>query len=80
MGTFFNSISSFMQVLMDPNEYDKLQTKLYAGFQNINDSVLVLAVPIALFSIISLWRKRKVLEVLGLGTQTAKNLWFAFVL
>ena len=74
MGTFFNSISSFMQVLMDPNEYDKLQTKLYASFQNINDSVLVLAVPIALFSIISLWRKRKVLEVMGLGTQTAKNL------
>ncbi|HRM19472.1 MAG TPA: iron chelate uptake ABC transporter family permease subunit, partial [Trichococcus flocculiformis] len=62
MGTFFNSISSFMQVLMDPNEYDKLQTKLYASFQNINDSVLVLAVPIAMFSIISLWRKRKVLE------------------
>ncbi|HRM37489.1 MAG TPA: iron chelate uptake ABC transporter family permease subunit [Trichococcus flocculiformis] len=74
IGTFFNSISSFMQVLMDPNEYDKLQTKLYASFQNINDSVLVLAVPIALFSIISLWRKRKVLEVMGLGTQTAKNL------
>ncbi|MFZ1667200.1 MAG: iron chelate uptake ABC transporter family permease subunit [Trichococcus flocculiformis] len=74
MGTFFNSISSFMQVLMDPNEYDKLQTKLYASFQNINDSVLVLAVPIAMFSIISLWRKRKVLEVMGLGTQTAKNL------
>ena len=77
MGTFFNSISSFMQVLMDPNEYDKLQTKLYASFQNINESVLVLAVPIALFSIISLWRKRKVLEVLGLGTQTAKNLGVA---
>ncbi|CZR01642.1 iron chelate uptake ABC transporter family permease subunit [Trichococcus ilyis] len=77
MGTFFNSISSFMQVLMDPNEYDKLQTKLFASFQNINGSVLVLAAPIALFSVISLWRKRKVLEVLGLGTQTAKNLGVA---
>lgn len=74
LGTFFNSISSFFQVLMDPNEYDKLQTKLFASFQNINDSVLLLAIPVALFSIHTLWKKRKVLEVLNLGTQTAKNL------
>ncbi len=74
LGTFFNSISSFFQVLMDPNEYDKLQTKLFASFQNINDSVLLLAIPLALLSIQQLWAKRKVMEVLSLGTQTAKNL------
>ena len=29
LGTLFRSASIFLQVLMDPNEYDKLQTKNY---------------------------------------------------
>ena len=29
-GTMFTSISSFLQVIMDPNEYDLLQGRLFA--------------------------------------------------
>ena len=37
-GTMFTSISSFLQVIMDPNEYDLLQGRLFASFSNVNDS------------------------------------------
>lgn len=46
LGTFFRSLSTFLQVLMDPNEYDKLQSKLFASLQNVNQEVLYLAVGI----------------------------------
>lgn len=41
LGTFFSSISTFLQVIMDPNEYDLLQGKLFASFGNVNSQYLV---------------------------------------
>lgn len=70
----FNSIASFFQVLMDPNEYDQLQMRLFPTFQNVSNSVLILATFIALPVVISLWRKRRLLEVLALGPEQAINL------
>ena len=42
-GTMFTSISSFLQVIMDPNEYDLLQGRLFASFSNVNSQHLLLA-------------------------------------
>lgn len=36
LGTLFSSTSNFLQVMMDPNEYDLLQGRLFASFSNIN--------------------------------------------
>lgn len=43
LGTLFRSASTFLQVLMDPNEYDKLQTKLFPSFQRMNMDILSVA-------------------------------------
>ncbi|VMJ48044.1 ferric iron ABC transporter membrane-spanning permease [Streptococcus pneumoniae] len=40
--SLFRNISTFLQVLMDPNEYDKLQNSLFASFQHLNTSILAI--------------------------------------
>ena len=74
IGMLFSSISNFFQVLMDPNEYDRLQMKLFPTFQNVNTLVLVLAILLVIPIFISLWNNRKTLEVLRMGTEQAVNL------
>lgn len=74
LGMLFNSAATFFQVLMDPNEYDRLQMKLFPTFQNVNQLVLLVAVAMMVPIMVSLWRKRKVLEVLRMGTAQAVNL------
>ena len=44
LGTFFSSLTSFMQVIIDPNEYLTLQNKLIASFNNVNTDILVLCI------------------------------------
>ncbi len=36
LGTLFGSVSTFLQVIMDPNEYDLLQGRLFASFGKIS--------------------------------------------
>ncbi|EIA21977.1 Putative iron-siderophore ABC transporter (permease), partial [Candidatus Arthromitus sp. SFB-2] len=40
LGTLFSSLSKFMQIMIDPNEYLMLQNKLFASFNNINEDIL----------------------------------------
>ena len=35
-GTLFRSLSSFMQMLIDPNEFQVVQNKMFASFNNLN--------------------------------------------
>lgn len=74
LGTFFNSISTFLQVVMDPNEYDLLQGKLFASFGNINSQHLVITAVLVLLGIIFLWHKHHFLDVLHLGNDQATTL------
>lgn len=74
LGTAFSSISTFLQVLMDPNEYDKLQGKLFASFSNVDVSLLFVVIPIVLVVIILFFRAAHVLEVFHLGTEQATSL------
>lgn len=74
IGMLFSSISTFFQVLMDPNEYDRLQMKLFPTFQNVDSVVLLIAVFLIIPIFISLWNNRKTLEVLRMGTEQAVNL------
>lgn len=74
VGTLFNSMTSFMQVLIDPNEYLTLQTKLVASFSNVNVNVLVLSILIILGIIPFIYDDFKFLDVLTLGREQALNL------
>ncbi|MDQ0338448.1 iron complex transport system permease protein [Caldalkalibacillus uzonensis] len=73
-GTLFGSLSTFMQVLIDPNEFFFVQDRMFASFNNINTDLLLLSaagvIGVGLYS-----RKwLKYLDVLALGREEAINL------
>lgn len=73
-GTFFRSITMFMQRVIDPNEYEILQDLLFASFNSFDRELLTIsAVAIGLISLV-IWRLRHTFDVLALGRETAINL------
>lgn len=73
-GTLFSSTSNFLQVMMDPNEYDLLQGRLFASFGNINTTHLGLAAGIILLGSVILFAANRYLDILHLGGDQATNL------
>jgi iron complex transport system permease protein len=73
-GTFFQSISSFMQVLIDPNEFLIVKDKMFASFNNVQVELLVFAGVLVILLSLYLFRFFKYLDVLGLGRDEAVNL------
>ena len=61
--------STFLQVLMDPNEFDKLQSSLYPSFQKMNAQPIMIGVAVILLGIllILLIKMRHQLDALHLG-------------
>ncbi|WP_144555384.1 iron chelate uptake ABC transporter family permease subunit [Bacillus sp. X1(2014)] len=74
VGTFFSSISTFLQVLIDPNEFLIVQDRMFASFNNINSDLVWMAIVIVLLVLIYAWRYIKYLDVLSLGREMAINL------
>jgi iron complex transport system permease protein len=74
VGTFFSSISTFFQVLIDPNEFQIVQDRMFASFNNINGDLVWLAVVMVAVLMVYAWRFVKYLDVLSLGRETAINL------
>ena len=68
--------STFLQVLMDPNEFDKLQSSLYPSFQKMNAQPMMIGLAIGLFVLLRmvLYKRRHQLDALHLGVDSAKML------
>lgn len=73
-GTFFSSISTFFQVLIDPNEFQIVQDRMFASFNNINADLVWMSIVIVGLVMIYSWRYLKYLDVLSLGREMAINL------
>lgn len=73
-GTLFGSLSTFMQVLIDPNEFQVVQDKMFASFNNVNTDLLILSFVLVIGIGIYFWRYIKYLDVLSLGRDQAINL------
>ncbi|ADO76336.1 iron chelate uptake ABC transporter family permease subunit [Halanaerobium praevalens] len=74
MGTFFRSLATFIQVLIDPNEFMLIQDRSFASFNNLNLELLYLAVPGLLIVLFILYKNLNILDVLSLGRENAINL------
>ena len=74
LGTLFSSLSSFMQLLIDPNDFFIVQGKMFATFNKINTDLLwpssIILVVILFFG----FRMTKYLDVMALGREQAVNL------
>lgn len=74
LGTFFQSLTSFMQVLMDPNEFLVVQNRMFASFNNINEDILYMAILGAVATLIYILKYTRELDVISLGRDSAINL------
>ena len=73
-GSLFRSASSFLQVIIDPNEFLTLQGRLFASFNNINTDVLLISAVLLIGAMVMGIMKAKELDVLSLGKDHAVNL------
>ena len=73
-GIFFNSLSEFMQVLIDPNEFQIVQDRMFASFNNVNTDLLYISALLMLIAILYFLKFAKYLDVLSLGKEHAINL------
>ena len=73
-GTLFKSLSSFMQMVIDPNEYLVLQSKLFASFNNVNVDILLLSLVVILLIVPFVVDDIKYFDVMSLGKDQAINL------
>lgn len=74
LGTLFNSLSSFMQLLIDPNDYFIVQGKMFASFNRINRDLLWPSTIVMSLILIAGFRMTRTLDVLALGREQAINL------
>lgn len=73
-GTLLSSLSSFMQVLIDPNEYQSVQNKMFASFNNINTDLLLIAALLMLSATFYYLKFEIYLDVMSFGRAQAINL------
>jgi len=74
LGTFFSSFTSFMQVLIDPNEFSVAQDQMFASVNNVNTNLVYLSIVLVIIVTIYFIRFYKYLDVLSLGKDDAINL------
>lgn len=74
MSTLFSSITSTLQRIMDPNEYDTLQNALIASFHKVNSEIILFSIVVIFFVIFFLRKELALLDVITLGKEQAINL------
>jgi len=74
LGTFFSSFTSFMQVLIDPNEFMVAQDSMFASINNVNTDLVYLSIILLIGVVIYFLSFYKYLDVLALGQDHAVNL------
>ncbi|WP_154605992.1 iron chelate uptake ABC transporter family permease subunit [Arthrobacter sp. AQ5-05] len=73
-GTLFRGVSALMQRLMDPSEYLLLQDLFFASFNQVDGTLLLVAIAAVVLVSIPAWRMRREYDVLALGRETSINL------
>ncbi|MBK3494589.1 iron chelate uptake ABC transporter family permease subunit [Viridibacillus sp. YIM B01967] len=74
LGTLLGSITTFLGVLIDPNEFMRVQDKMFASFNNVNGDLVWFALIIVVLTMAYGWRMVRDLDVLSLGRDNAINL------
>ena len=70
-GTLFESLTTFMQVLIDPVEFQMVQDKMQASFNNINTDLLFISSIVIIICIGYVYDYLKILDVMSLGRDEA---------
>ena len=74
MGAGLASLTTFMQRMLDPNEFDILTARLMGNISNASTEYLPYAIPIVVIVGIWLWSNARRLDTLSLGSAVSTNL------
>ncbi|WP_417234126.1 iron chelate uptake ABC transporter family permease subunit [Arthrobacter sp.] len=74
VGGGLGSLSTFMQRLLSPSEFDILTARLFGSISNAEASYLPIAIPVCLVAGGLLWVRSRRLDVMALGRDTTTNL------
>ncbi|WP_025133187.1 iron chelate uptake ABC transporter family permease subunit [Leucobacter sp. PH1c] len=74
LGIGFGSVSTFMQRLLTPSEFDVLSARLFGSIGKGNVEYLPVAATIAVLILAFVWSKRRVYDVVALGRDAAIGL------
>lgn len=74
LGTLLRSLTALLQRMMDPNEFQVLQGRLFASFTSVDERLLTVSAVVVTACGVVLWMLRRRLDVLALGRETATSL------
>lgn len=77
-GTFFQNVSSFIQMLIDPNEFQVVQGRMFASLSNVNGDLLWIAGAGMVVAVLYFRPYIQYLDVLSLGREQAINLGVSY--
>ncbi|GGG89395.1 iron ABC transporter permease [Staphylococcus pragensis] len=78
LGTFFRSITSFLQLIMNPDSFLAVQSAMFASFEAANSNLVVVSGILLIILIIITIILRPYLDVLLLGKAQAINLGVSY--
>ena len=78
LGSLFSSMATFMQVMIDPNEFLVVQARMFASFNNVNVGILGISCILMAGAAAYGWSQTKQLDVLSLGRDISINLGIAY--
>lgn len=67
LGTVFSSITTFIQLLIDPDEFAILQNRIFINFNSINEPLITVAVIVIVLALLAGIPYFKYLDVMALG-------------
>lgn len=74
LGTIFSTVSNFLQVLIDPNQFSIIQNFMFVSFTKMNTKLLLIATLTLAGTLSYILYQLKYLDVLALGREHAINL------
>lgn len=74
MGTLFQTLSQFIHIIIDPNEFSIVQNFMFVSFAKMNTKLLLIASITLIASLVYVWPYLKYLDVIALGKDHAINL------
>lgn len=74
LSQLIRSLTTFMQVIMDPSDYDALFSRLNPSFQRVSTSLLFVGIIIIVVGLVILFNYSSVLDVMKVDHDTAASL------
>jgi iron complex transport system permease protein len=78
VGTLLGSLTTFMQVLIDPNEFLVLQGSMFATYSKVQGKLVVICAVIVVLALAYYSRYAKYMDVMSLGKEHAVNLGVSY--